>query len=84
MGGRIAKTLLPAGALIVLAFAADPALAKQCRDAAGKLIGCPAPLVNKGDNCVSLKTSQRTKCGGPEAAPLVKGAVAGVPPKKPG
>ena len=72
------------GALMLLGFAADPALAKQCRDAAGKVVSCPVPLVTKSNRCVSLKTSQPTKCHGPEAVPVVKGPIAGDPNKKPG
>ncbi len=84
MGRRMAKTLLSTGALILMAIAATPALAKQCRDAAGKVVNCRPPLVTKGNNCVNLRTSQRTKCGGPDALPTVKGPVAGEPNKKPG
>lgn len=69
------------GVMIVIA-AAGPALAKGCRDATGKIVPCP-PLVTKSNRCVSLKTSQPTKCHGPEAVPIVKGPVAGAPTKKP-
>lgn len=69
---------------MLVAFAADPALAKECRDAAGNVTRCPAPPAPTGDHCVSLRTSQRVKCRDPEAVPVVKGAVAGVPAKKPG
>ena len=84
MAGRMAKLLLLVAALMLAAFSADPALAKQCRDAAGKLVNCPSPLVTKGNHCVDLRTSRRTKCGGPDAVPTVNGPVAGQPNKKPG
>lgn len=71
------------GALMLGVFLTNPALAKDCRDATGKAVACP-PVVTKSNRCVSLKTSQPTKCHGPEAVPVVKGPVAGVRTKKSG
>ena len=84
MNRRIANVSVCAGALITLGFGSGSALAKECRDAAGKVFSCPVPLVMKSNRCVSLRTSQPTQCHGPEAVPVVKGPIAGQPTKKPG
>jgi hypothetical protein len=74
---------LCAGALMIAALVADPALAKTCRDAAGKAIVCHSTLVTKGNHCVNLRTNERAKCGGPEAVPTVEAPVAGDKAKPP-
>ncbi len=83
MNRRMASGSIFGAALMILGLAVDPALAKECRDAVGKVVSCHVPLVAKSNRCVSLRTSQPTQCHGPEAVPVVKGPVAGQPTKKP-
>ena len=56
---------LAAGAL----FSTD-ALAKQCRDANGKFMKCPAATAAPATKCRDSKTKKFTKCDAPGAEPV--------------
>ena len=66
------KTLTASTALILAFFTltAGDALAKSCRDAAGKFIKCPA-VAAAPTKCRDIKTKKFAKCGKPgtEAMP---------------
>jgi len=83
MGKRTVQILFSAGMLGVMAWAAAPAQAKSCH-VAGKVVSCPSPPPKTRAHCMNLRTSQPTKCDGPDALPAAKGPVAGKPVKTPG
>jgi hypothetical protein len=60
-------------AAIAMSFMGGEAMAKQCRDQAGKFIACPA-AASAPTKCRNITTKKFAKCGTPgtEAVPMKK------------